>query len=90
MGGMAPAGKSHGRVGRPSTGVRPGEKASAYRRLTLRLPDDSLALLDAIARITKVPAWRAVVDALAAYHGDRAVLSESDRRLVRGLLRRGD
>ena len=74
--------------GRPPAGVRTGEKSSEYDRITIRLPDDSLDLLDAIARVTKVPAWRAIVDALAAYQGDRPVLSDSDRRLVRGLLRR--
>ncbi len=81
-------GKPRGLAGRPATGVRAGEKASAYRRLTLRLPDDTLAALDAIGRVVDRPAWRVVVDALAAYQGDIAVLSEADRRLVRGLLRR--
>jgi hypothetical protein len=86
--GMAPRkGRSRGR-GRPSAGVRAGEKVSDYKRFTIRLPDDSLAALDAIARVTKVPAWRVMVDALAAYHGERPVLSEGDRRLVRGVLRR--
>jgi hypothetical protein len=61
---------------------------SDYRRFTIRLPDESIAALDAITRVTRVPAWRAIVDALEAYQGDRPVLSDSDRRLVRGLLRR--
>jgi hypothetical protein len=85
---MRPKGKPRGLVGRPSTGVRPGEKASDYKRLTIRLPDDSLAAVDAIGRVTRVPAWRVIVDALAAYQGDGPALSDSDRRLVRGLLRR--
>jgi hypothetical protein len=74
-------------VTRPTTGVRPGEKASEYQRLMIRLPDDSLAALNTIARVTGRPAWRAIVDALAAYMGDQPVLSETDRRLVRGLIR---
>ena len=70
------------------TGLRPGEKSSEYQRLSIRLPDDTLAALDAIGRVVKPPAWRVIVDALAAYQGDAVVLSEVDRRLVRGLLRR--
>jgi len=31
-----------------------------------------------------------IVDAVGAYQGEREVLSESDRRLVRGLLRRSE
>jgi hypothetical protein len=75
--------------GHPPTGID-GEKASSYRRVTIRLPDASLAALDAIGRVTKRPAWHVVVDALAAYQGDASVLSDSDRRLVRGILRRGE
>ena len=75
---------------RSTTGIRPGEKASDYKRLTIRLPDDSLAALNAIARVTGRPAWRAIVDALAVYVGDQPVLSDPDRRLVRGLIRRAE
>lgn len=75
--------------GRPPAGVHPGEKSSEYQKLTMRLPDDSLALLRAIARAIDAPAWRVIVNALRAYQGDEPVLSESDQRLVRGILRRG-
>jgi hypothetical protein len=85
---MTPKGKPRGLVGRPSTGVRAGEKASEYKRLTIRLPDDSLVALNAVARVIGQPAWRAIVEALAAYMGDQPALSEADRRLVRGIIRR--
>ena len=75
------------RAGRPATGVRPGEKASEYQRLTMRLPDDSLALLKAIGRAVDVPAWRVMVEALRAYMGDAPALSAEQRRAVRQLLR---
>ena len=85
---MASKGKARRPVGRPLTGLRPGEKASEYRRVGIRLPDDTLAALDAIGRVVGRPVWRVIVDAVAAYQGDAAGLSEADRRLVRGLLRR--
>ena len=75
------------RAGRPATGVRPGEKASEYQRLTMRLPDDSLALLKAIGRAVDAPAWRVMVEALRAYMGDAPALSSEQRRAVRQLLR---
>jgi len=74
-------------AGRPPTGLE-GQKSSEYRRLALRLPDDALANLDAISRVVRLPQWRVVADALAAYIGAGEALSERDRGLVRGLLRR--
>jgi predicted transcriptional regulator len=56
--------------------------------MTIRLPDETLAALDAIGRVVKRPMWRVMVDAVAAYCGDGEALSESDRRLARALLRR--
>jgi predicted transcriptional regulator len=67
--------------------LRPGEKASEYQRLTMRLPDDSLALLKAIARAVDAPAWRVMVDALRAYVGEAPALSPEQRRAARALLR---
>jgi hypothetical protein len=74
---MATSTTRRARAGRPATRLRPGEKASDYRRLTMRLPDDSLALLKAIARTVDAPAWRVMVDALRAYVGDAPALSWS-------------
>jgi predicted DNA-binding protein len=74
-------------AGRPPTGLE-GAKQSEYRRLALRLPDDALARLDAISRVVRLPQWRVVSDALEAYVGAKEALSERDRALVRGLLRR--
>ena len=79
--------KANRGAGRPPTGLD-GEKSSQYRRLALRLPDDALARLDAISRVVKHPQWRVVADALSAYMGAGEGLSERDRGLVRGLLRR--
>ena len=74
-------------AGRPATGLRPGEKASEYQRLTMRLPDESIVLLKAIGRAVDAPAWRVMVDALRAYMGEAPALSAEQRRAVRALLR---
>ena len=75
-------------AGRPTAGLRPGEKSSEYQRLTMRLPPESVVLLKAIARTVDQPGWRVMVDALQAYVGAyeeptsmyaRQVLSERSR-----------
>ena len=39
---MAKTGKRGGVMGRRTTGIRPGEKASEYQKVTLRLPEDAV------------------------------------------------
>lgn len=70
------------------TGVKPGERSSHYKLLPVRLPDETLAAIKAISRTVDRPAWRVIVDAIAAYLGDADGLPERDRRLAHGLLRR--
>lgn len=43
----------------------PGDKASDYRRLTIRLPPEMLAELDAAGRATGQPQWRVIVTAVS-------------------------
>lgn len=43
-----------------------GENATDYRQMTIRLPDETLAALDAVGRVVKRPMWRVMVDAVAA------------------------
>jgi hypothetical protein len=86
--GMRSKGKAKRGAGRPPTGLNPGEKSTDYKRIAVRLPDDALATLDAISRVVRLPQWRVIADALAAYMGAGEALSERDRGLVRGLLRR--
>jgi hypothetical protein len=54
----------------------------------VRLPESTVAALNAIGRVVNRPAWRVIVDAVAAYLGDEPSLSDSDRRLAHALLRR--
>ena len=84
---MAKARESPRPVGRPSTGMRPGEKASLYRRFTLRLPPETVAELDAAAGALRRPAWRVVVDAIKAYVGSGPALTDEERRAVRVVLK---
>jgi hypothetical protein len=73
--------------GHPPTGIRPGEKVSDYKRLTVRLPDDVRAELDAAAGALKCPQWRVLIDAIRAYVGSGPTLSDAERRVVRAVVR---
>ena len=53
--------------GRPPAGLRPGERTTDYRRLTLRIPARIHALLERRARDEGLPQWRIVVAALLRY-----------------------
>lgn len=83
---MAKTGRARA-VGRPTTGIRPGEKVSDYARFTVRLPDDVRAELDAAAGALRRPSWRVVIDALRAYVGSGPVLTDEERRAVRAVLK---
>jgi hypothetical protein len=74
-------------AGRPTTGLRPGEKVSDYRRFTMRLPDDVRAELEAAAGALRLPAWRVVIDAVRAYVGSGPALNDEEKRAVRVVLK---
>lgn len=71
------------KAGRPPAGVQPGEKSSTYHQLTLRIPHEPLAQLDALAGVLRLPRWRVVAQALAAYVGEGSTLSDEQLRAVR-------
>ena len=73
--------------GRPVTGIKPGEKASEYPRLTMRLPPSTLADLDAAARATGFPQWRVIVEAVRAYYRRGPALTDDQLRIARAILR---
>ena len=77
------------KMGHPPTGLRPGEKLSDYPRMTIRLPPDVRAELDAAGFVLGRPQWRVLVDAIRAYVGSASGLSEDERRRVRAALRVG-
>src|SRR5438093_10526811 len=73
--------------GHPPAGLRPGEKVSDYKRLTVRLPDYVRAELDAIAFVTRRPQWRVLIEAVKAYAGSGPALAEDERHRVRAAMR---
>ncbi len=76
-------------MGHPPTGLRPGDKLSDYPRMTIRLPPEVRAELDAAGYVLGRPQWRVLVDAIRAYVGNGPGLSEDERRRVRAALKVG-
>ena len=75
------------RVGRPSGGIRAGERVKDYPRFTIRLPDDVRAEIEAAAGALRRPSWRIVVDAVRAYVGSGPALTDDEKRVVRAVLK---
>jgi hypothetical protein len=75
------------RMGRPSTGIRPGEKVSEYRRFAMRMPEDVRAELEAAAGALGRPAWRVVIDAIRAYVGKGPGLTDQERHAIWAVMR---
>jgi predicted DNA-binding protein len=73
------------RIGRPPAGAREGEKVKDYPQLSIRLPADVKAKLQALSLISSRPQWRLISDAIECYLHDRP---EAERALVRDLMSR--
>jgi hypothetical protein len=67
------------RIGRPPAGARVGEKVKDYPQLSIRLPADVKAKLQALSLVESRPQWRVITDAIDCYAGQRP---EAERRLV--------
>jgi predicted transcriptional regulator len=80
----SPASKRN-RIGRPPAGARAGEKVKDYPQLSIRLPADVKATLQALSVIESRPQWRVISDAIACYASGR---SDAERRLVAELAAR--
>jgi predicted DNA-binding protein len=77
--------KEHRRIGRPPAGAREGEKVKDYPQLSIRLPVDVKAKLQALSLIASRPQWRIVTDAIDCYMRER---TEAERRIVDELVGR--
>jgi predicted DNA-binding protein len=77
--------KPHRRIGRPPAGARAGEKVKDYPQVSLRVPVEMKARLNAITAVTGLAQWRVFVEAMDCFLRD---LSASDRDLVAGLAQR--
>jgi len=73
------------RIGRPPAGAREGEKVKDYPQLSIRLPADVKAKLQALSLISSRPQWRLISDAIERYLLDRP---ETEQSLVRDLMSR--
>jgi predicted DNA-binding protein len=73
------------RAGRPPAGAREGEKVKDYPQLSIRVPIEMKARLNALSAVTGMAQWRLVVEAIDCFFHD---LPEDDRELVNGLSER--
>ena len=70
------------RIGRPPAGAREGEKVKDYPQLSIRLPGEVKATLQALSLISARPQWRLISDAIECYVKHRP---EPERRKVEEL-----
>ena len=77
--------KSARRIGRPPAGARAGERVKDYPQLSIRLPGEVKAKLQALSLVASRPQWRIITDAIDCYLRERP---EEERRIVDNLARR--
>jgi predicted transcriptional regulator len=70
------------RIGRPPAGARAGERVKDYPQLSVRVPGDVKARLQAISLVSARPQWRIITDAIDCYLRDR---SDAERQQVHAL-----
>jgi hypothetical protein len=68
-----------GRIGRPPAGARDGEMVKDYPQLSIRVPAEVKAKLQALSLIESRPQWRVISDAIDCYVRGK---SDAERRLV--------
>ena len=73
------------RVGRPPAGAKDGEKVKDYPQLSIRVPVEFKARLNALSAVTGLAQWRVIVEAINCFNDD---LPKSERDLVAGLSER--
>ena len=77
--------KERRRAGRPPAGAREGEKVKDYPQLSIRVPIEFKARLNALSAVTGLAQWRVIVEAINCFFHD---LPDGDRELVNGLSER--
>ena len=71
--------KERRRIGRPPAGARAGERVKDYPQLSVRVPNDVKARLQAISLVSARPQWRIITEAIDCYLRER---TDSEQRLV--------
>jgi hypothetical protein len=82
---MAKVPEQSRRVGRPPAGARAGEKVKDYPQLSIRLPTDVKAKLQALSVISGRPQWRLIIDSIECFLKQRP---EAEQRMVAELVGR--
>lgn len=77
--------KQKGRAGRPPAGAKLGEKVKDYPQLSIRVPVEMKARLNALSIVTGLSQWRIIVQAINCVCSD---LSPHDQERVEGLSER--
>jgi len=72
-------------VGRPPAGAKEGEKVKDYPQLSIRVPLEFKARLNALSAVTGLAQWRVIVEAINCFNDD---LPKPERDLVDGLSER--
>jgi predicted transcriptional regulator len=70
------------RIGRPPAGARAGERVKDYPQLSVRVPGDVKAKLQAISMVAARPQWRIIAEAIDCFLRDR---SDAERQKVNEL-----
>ena len=70
------------RIGRPPAGARAGERVKDYPQLSVRVPGDVKAKLQALSLVASRPQWRIITEAIDCFLRDR---SEAERQKVNEL-----
>ena len=77
--------KDRRKVGRPPAGAKDGEKVKDYPQLSIRVPLEFKARLNALSAVTGLAQWRVIVEAINCFNDD---LPKTERDLVAGLSER--
>jgi len=77
--------KDRRRAGRPPAGAKEGERVKDYPQLSIRVPMEFKARLNALSAVTGLSQWRVIVEAINCFFQD---LPATDRDLVDGLSER--
>src|ERR1051325_5805214 len=77
--------KGRKRAGRPPAGAKEGEKVKDYPQLSIRVPVEFKARLNAMSAVTGLAQWRVIVEAINCFFQD---MPATDRALVDGLSER--
>ena len=80
-----PKAKGRRPIGRPPAGAKDGEKVKDYPQLSIRVPLEFKARLNALSAVTGLAQWRVIVEAINCFNDD---LPKSERDLVAGLSER--